>query len=83
MWKVYLRAGGCCAYCGRALRLDEAHLDHEEGPEAAADAPEEELQCVCAECREEKGTRTGAEYRAIRRLRLAREMLQLLGRAGR
>ena len=77
--KVYMRVGGCCVFCGRALRLHEAHLDHEQGAAAVADAPEGELHCSCSDCRTEKGERTSAEYRHLRRSRLAAEMLALLG----
>ncbi len=77
---VYLRVGGCCVFCGRALRMDEAHLDHEHGQAALAAAPDAELHCTCGECRDEKGERTGAEYRAFRRMRQAREVLAGLGR---
>jgi 5-methylcytosine-specific restriction endonuclease McrA len=76
--RVYRRVGGCCVYCGRALRLHEAHLDHEMGHRAVATAPDEELHCVCADCRADKGDRTGAEYRQLRRTRLAQQMLASL-----
>jgi 5-methylcytosine-specific restriction endonuclease McrA len=76
--QVYRRVGGCCTYCGRALHLHEAHLDHELGVHAVAEAPDEELQCACADCRTDKGERTGAEYRQLRRYRHAQEMLATL-----
>ena len=75
LWNVYVRVGGSCTYCGRALRLEEAHLDHELGASALAAAPDSELLCSCAACRDEKGRRTGAEYRVFRRMLQAREML--------
>ncbi len=75
LWNVYVRVGGSCTYCGRALRVEEAHLDHELGASALVEAPDAELLCSCGDCREEKGHRTGAEYRVFRRLRQAREML--------
>ena len=75
LWRVYVRDGGCCVYCGRAMRVEEVRLDHD-GPALAADAvAEDRLSCACAECGQEKGDRTGAEYRSLRRQMHAREML--------
>jgi hypothetical protein len=76
--RVYRLVGGGCAYCGRALHLHEAHLDHEDGVAAVAGAPDHELRCVCADCRADKGGRTGSEYRRLRRARQAQEMLASL-----
>ena len=76
--RVYLRVGGCCTYCGRALMLHEAHLDHDEGGSHLAIAAEDQLRCACGECQAEKGERTAAEYRHIRRTRQALEMLSTL-----
>lgn len=73
-----MRVGGSCAYCGRALKLDEAHLDHEAGSAVAEHAPDHELHCTCGDCRAEKGERTAAEYRHLRRARQAYEMLATL-----
>lgn len=78
LWRVYVRGGGYCVYCGRVLRAEEAYLDHDE-PGVVVDAvSEDSLSCACGDCRHEKGDQTGAEYRSFRRLRHAREMLHHL-----
>lgn len=64
--RVYQQGGSCCTYCGRALRVDEVHLEDEE--------------TVCGDCHTEKGDRSGAEYRHVRRMRLAQQMLDGLNR---
>lgn len=81
--RVYLRDGGCCTYCGRALRAEEIHLDHDHPGARIEDLDLEHLSCACPECRAEKGDRSGVEYRSFRRLRHAREMLDHLARGSR
>ncbi len=69
LWSVYER-GSCCAYCGRALPAQHMRLVHEEGAKP---------HVVCQDCHEDKGDRTSAEYRHVRRLRQAQQMLASLG----
>lgn len=76
---VYLRAGGCCTYCGRVLSLDEMRLDHDVWGVQWHQVPEASLACACAQCHEDKGRRTREEYRAHRRMLLARQILAGLG----
>ncbi len=64
--RVYQSGGTCCTYCGRALKVDEAQMEDE--------------AAVCGDCHEDKGERSGAEYRHVRRMRLAQQMLDGLGR---
>jgi len=82
-WRVYLRDGGCCTYCGRALRAEEIHLDHDQPGAREEDLALEHLACACGDCRSEKGDRTGVEYRSFRRVRHAHEMLHHLAGRGR
>jgi 5-methylcytosine-specific restriction endonuclease McrA len=78
LWRVYLRDGGCCVYCGRVLRPEEVRLDHDHHGRAWSEVPEEALAVACAGCHEDKGARTRAAYRAWRRLRHAHEVLAAL-----
>ena len=71
LWGVYQSGGTCCAYCGRALRVHEAHTEEERS----------QTRTICGECRSDKGARSGAEYRHLRRMRLAQQMLGGLSRA--
>lgn len=64
--RVYQRGGTCCTYCGRALKVHEAHMEDE--------------AAICGDCREDKGDRSSAEYRHVRRMRQAQQMLSGLGR---
>lgn len=80
---IYVRDGGCCTYCHRALRPDEAQLDHDHPGVHPEHVALEDLRVACPDCRTEKGARTAGEYRAARRASLAREMLHhLAGRGG-
>lgn len=82
VWRVYVRDGGCCTYCGQVLRADEAVLDHDGHP--GAEPPEEELCCACRDCHADKGERrTREEYRALRRLHHAHDVLRHLARGAR
>ncbi len=78
--RVYLRRGGCCTFCGRVLRVDEVHLDHDhpESHLSVEHVEEERLHCVCGDCRSDKGSRNAADYRAERRARHARQVLETL-----
>lgn len=80
--RIYLREGGCCAYCGRVLHLDEVCPDHDYPGAAWQELPESELLAACAACYRDKGSRTRAEYRVHRRMLHAREVLRTLARAG-
>ena len=78
--RVYLRRGGCCTFCGRVLRVDEAYLDHDhsEAGLRVEHVAEDRLHCVCGGCRTDKGDRNAADYRAARRARQALQVLETL-----
>lgn len=61
--EVFVRSGGCCAYCGTPLRLDGAwHVEHQlpralGGTDAALN-----LVAACERCNLQKSDRTALEF---------------------
>ena len=65
--EVYLKAGGCCAVCGRPLALDEMTIDHTKAQSSFGKGEVrndiENLACFCRECNATKADMTPKEFR--------------------
>ncbi|CAM3884849.1 HNH endonuclease signature motif containing protein [Roseateles saccharophilus] len=64
---VFVRSGGCCAYCGTPLRIDGAwHVEHQL-PRALGGTDEAlNLVAACERCNLQKSDRTAIEFMAAR-----------------
>ena len=73
--EVYLKAGGCCAVCGRPLALDEMTIDHTKAQSSFGKGEVrndiENLACVCRESNAAKADMTPKEFRKFVNIRKA------------
>jgi hypothetical protein len=61
--EVFLRSGGCCAYCGTPLRIDGAwHVEHQLPRALGGDDDALNLVAACERCNLQKADRTALEF---------------------